>query len=46
VNEAKRVWGKGLDNLQPTGEPDWENAEFKEADGYTWDPEELGLAAG
>jgi len=46
VNEAKRVWGKGLDNLQPTGEPAWENAEFKEADGYTWDPEELGLVVG
>jgi uroporphyrinogen decarboxylase len=43
LNEAKRVWGKGLDNLKPTGEPDWENAEFKEADGYIWDPEKLGL---
>jgi len=43
LNEAKRVWGKGLDNLKPTGEPDWGNAEFKEADGYTWDPETLGL---
>jgi uroporphyrinogen decarboxylase len=43
LNEAKRVWGRGLDNLQPTGEPDWENARFKEADGYTWDPQELGL---
>jgi len=45
LNEAKRVWGRGLDNLKPTGEPDWENAEFKEANGYTWDPETLGLAA-
>jgi uroporphyrinogen decarboxylase len=45
LKEAKRVWGRGLDNLNPTGEPDWENAEFKEANGYTWDPEELGLAA-
>lgn len=44
LNEAKRVWGKGLDNLRPTGEPDWENALFKEEDGYTWDPQELGLA--
>ena len=43
LNEAKRVWGRGLDNLKPTGEPDWENAEFKEANGYTWDPETLGL---
>jgi len=43
LNEAKRVWGKGLDNLKPTGEPDWENAEFKEADGYIWDPEKLSL---
>ena len=45
LNEAKRVWGKGLDNLRPTGEPDWENAKFKEADGYTWDFEKLGLAS-
>jgi uroporphyrinogen decarboxylase len=45
LNEAKRVWGRGLDNLKPTGEPDWENAEFKEANGYTWDLEKLGLAA-
>lgn len=45
LNEAKRVWGRGLDNLKLTGEPDWENAEFKEANGYTWDPETLGLAA-
>jgi len=45
LNEAKRVWGKGLDNLRPTGEPDWENAKFKEADGYTWDLEKLGLAS-
>jgi hypothetical protein len=44
LNEAKRVWGRGLDNLKPTGEPDWEKAQFKEADGYTWDPLELGLA--
>ena len=43
LNEAKRVWGKGLDNLKPTGEPDWETAEFKEADGYIWDPEKLSL---
>jgi len=45
LNEAKRVWGKGLDNLQPTGRPDWDNAEFKEEDGYTWDLVKLGLAA-
>jgi uroporphyrinogen decarboxylase len=44
VNEAKRVWGKGLDNLEPTMEPDWANARFSERDGYTWDPEKLGLA--
>jgi uroporphyrinogen decarboxylase len=44
VNEAKRVWGKGLDNLEPTLEPDWANARFSERDGYTWDPEKLGLA--
>jgi len=46
LNEAKRVWGKGLDNISPTGAPDWHAAEFKEADGYTWDLGELGLAAG
>ena len=45
LNEAKRVWGKGLDNIKPTGEPDWQKAQFKESDGYTWDPKELGLAA-
>ena len=45
LNEAKRVWGRELDNLQATGEPEWGNAEFKEADGYIWDPKELGLAA-
>ncbi len=45
VAEAKRVWGKSLDNIGPTGEPDWENARFKEADGYTWDFGKLGLAA-
>lgn len=45
VNEAKRVWGKGLDNIRPTSEPDWESARFKEGDGYTWDFEKLGLAA-
>jgi uroporphyrinogen decarboxylase len=45
LNEAKRVWGRGLDNLKPTREPDWESAEFKEANGYTWDPEKLGLTA-
>jgi len=44
LNEAKRIWGKGLDNVQPTVEPDWDAAEFKEADGYTWDLRELGLA--
>ncbi len=46
VNEAKRVWGKGLDNLGPTGEPDWDGAKFKEFDGYTWDLARLGLDAG
>jgi Uroporphyrinogen decarboxylase (URO-D) len=46
LNEAKRVWGKGLDNIHPTGVPDWDAAEFKEADGYTWDLRELGLATG
>lgn len=40
--EAKRVWGRGLPNIAPTGEPDWENAPFKEADGYTWDLRALG----
>jgi len=45
LNEAKRVWGRGLDNIKPTSEPDWENAGFKEADGYTWDLEKLGLTA-
>ena len=45
LNEAKRVWGRGLDNIKPTSEPDWENARFKEADGYTWDLEKLGLTA-
>jgi hypothetical protein len=36
---------RGLDNLASTGEPDWANAERKEEDGYTWNAEELGLAA-
>jgi hypothetical protein len=35
----------GLDNLKPTGEPDWEHARFKEPDSCTWDLEALGLAA-
>jgi uroporphyrinogen decarboxylase len=45
VNEAKRVWGRGLDSIPATGEPDWEAAQFHEADGYTWDPEVLGLGS-
>jgi uroporphyrinogen decarboxylase len=44
LKEAKRVWGRGLDNLAPTGEPDWANAAFKEEDGYSWDLARLGLA--
>ena len=36
--------GRGLDDLGPTGEPDWANAEFKEEDGDTWKLGELGLA--
>mgnify|MGYP001818567515 FL=1 len=43
LNEAKRVWGMGADNLKPTSEPDWANARFKEEDGYSWDPKKLGL---
>ncbi len=43
LDEAKRVWGRGLDSLRPTGRPEWEHARFKEEDGYTWDLEELGL---
>jgi len=46
VNEAKRVWGAGAESLRPTGEPDWANARFKEADGYAWDPAKLGLSEG
>jgi len=45
VKEAKRVWGRGAENLRPTQEPDWENARFKEEDGYIWDLEKLGLSA-
>jgi uroporphyrinogen decarboxylase len=41
--EAKRVWGRGLPNVAPTGQPDWEDAPFKEADGYTWDLRALGV---
>jgi len=44
LKEAKRVWGQGADNLLPTTEPDWANARFKEADGYTWDVKKLGLS--
>jgi hypothetical protein len=44
VNEAKRVWAAGADNVRPTSEPDWANARFKEQDGYTWDLEQLGLS--
>jgi len=33
-----------FDHLEPTGEPDWANAKFKEEDGYTWNVDELGLA--
>ncbi len=46
LDEAKRVWGRGLGNVLPTGRPDWESAKFREADGYTWDLEKLGLAVG
>jgi hypothetical protein len=45
LHQAKRVWGRELDNLEPTGEPDWANARFKEEDGYTWNLDELGLGA-
>jgi uroporphyrinogen decarboxylase len=45
LNEAKRVWGRGADNLRPTIEPDWANARKKEEDGYVWDLEKLGLTA-
>jgi uroporphyrinogen decarboxylase len=44
VNEAKRVWGAGADNLRPTAEPDWTSCRLKEEDGYTWDLKELGLS--
>jgi uroporphyrinogen decarboxylase len=44
VNEAKRVWAGGADDLRPTTEPDWANARFNEEDGYTWDLKKLGLA--
>ena len=44
VNEAKRVWGMGADNLRPTSEPDGSKARFREEDGYSWDPKRLGLS--
>lgn len=45
LDEAKRVWGKSLENVKPTGEPHWESAKFKEANGYIWDLKKLGLVA-
>jgi uroporphyrinogen decarboxylase len=46
LKQAKRVWGRGLEDLAPTGEPDWAEAKFKEEDGYTWDLAALGLTGG
>jgi uroporphyrinogen decarboxylase len=44
VNEAKRVWAAGAENVRPTSEPGWADARFKEEDGYTWDLKQLGLS--